>query len=99
MEQIENMNSVRDKLNAAKTCGYTGQSVLNRLFYIYGFNVFTDLVRDVMHLTPMNCVKKVFKRIINDGIVDSNVLNERLSKFPFTKGNLFSFTRVCIFLY
>ena len=86
MEKIEHMSSIKEKLAAASKSGYSGSSILNRLYYLYRFNPCHDLVRDVMHMVPMNCAKKVFKRIITENIQRKEELAKRLEEFPYSQG-------------
>ena len=76
MENIEHMPTINAKLSAASRCGYTGSSVLNRLYHLYKFDTCQDLVRDVMHLVPMNCAKKVFKRIIEKNVQNKEEMTD-----------------------
>ena len=47
--------SVRQQLS--KESGYTGLSILHRLYYLYGFLYDRDLVFDEMHTVHLNLVK------------------------------------------
>ena len=48
----EDRPSVRARLS--ENSGYTGLSILHRLYKLYKFDVFKDLVYDVMHNIPLN---------------------------------------------
>lgn len=86
MKAIENQPSVNTKLKCATNTGYTGLSLLHRLHVLYGFDPLKDLVRDIMHLIPMNCVKKIITRLIDDQLIDIGILQERINSFPFPQG-------------
>ena len=72
--------------NLSKRTGYTGISVLHRLHKLYGFDVIQDTVFDMMHNLPLNVVRKHIKRVIEEGKVDKNVLEHKLSLMPWTAG-------------
>jgi hypothetical protein len=78
--------SVRSDLS--KRTGYTGISILHRLHKLYGFDVIQDTVFDMMHNLPLNVVRKHVKRVIEEGMVDKNVLQHKLSLMPWTAGNV-----------
>ncbi|XP_028513561.1 uncharacterized protein LOC114574627 [Exaiptasia diaphana] len=68
----------------SKEEGYLGLSILHRLYPLYGFNFLTDAVFDVMHLLPLNVVKNHIERLIGSGSLNRKVLQENLSKMPWT---------------
>lgn len=70
----------------SKEEGYLGLSILHRLYPLYGFNFLTDAVFDVMHLLPLNVVKNHIERLIGGGSFNPKVLQENLSKMPWTTG-------------
>jgi len=80
----EDRRSVRAKL--AKDSGYTGLSILHRLYNLYGFDVIQDTVNDIMHMLPMNVVKTQITDLINDEKIDKKVVDEKLQLFPWTSG-------------
>lgn len=43
-----------------------------------------------MYLIPLNCVKKVITRHINEEYLDVSTLQERLDQFPFDHGIVIS---------
>lgn len=45
--------------------GLAGESVLWRLYHLYGFDVSRDLVYDVMHVLSLNLFQKYIKRLIS----------------------------------
>ena len=90
MEKIEHLPTINAKLSAASRCGYTGSSILNLLYHLYKFDVCQDLVRDVMHLVPMNCAKKVFKRVIEENSHNRNEMANRMDNYPYSYGKYFS---------
>lgn len=74
------------RANLSKHTGYTGISVLHRLYKLYEFDVIRDTVFDMMHNLPLNVVRKHVKRVIDEGIVEKNVLESKLSLMPWTAG-------------
>ena len=80
----EHRSSVRERLS--RESGYTGLSILNRLYKLYGFDVIKDMVFDVMHNLPLNIVGNYLKDLIAEEKLDVKVADERLAKFPWTAG-------------
>ena len=54
----------------ARECGFTGLSVLHRLYAAYGFNVLKDLVFDGMHDVPLNVIKHHFEVQLELGLLN-----------------------------
>lgn len=77
--------SVRQRLS--KESGYTGLSVLHRLYYLYGFLSDRDLVYDEMHMIHLNIVKNAILSLKEeeDDTVDWATADKRLKHFPWTK--------------
>ncbi|XP_066932853.1 uncharacterized protein [Clytia hemisphaerica] len=84
MYDIEMKASIHAKLAAATKTGYTGLSLLHRPYKLYGFNLFRDMTRDVMHLVALNLSKKLFKRIFAEYILQAEEFNEEMQSFPLT---------------
>lgn len=95
MKDIEELPTPAEKSRRATETGYTGLSVLANLNFLYGFDVFHDLNRDVMHLVCLNLTRKLFKRIFSDENFDLEAFGNDLENFPFTSGKLFSH---CLFI-
>ena len=76
--------SVRQQLS--KESGYTGLSILHRLYYLYGFLYDRDLVYDEMHTVHLNLVKNALKNLKDneDNEVDWTTADKRLIDFPWT---------------
>ena len=87
MSKIEDEDRPTVRSNLAKESGYTGLSILHRLHKLYGFNVISDTVFDMMHNIPLNVVNKHINRFLNDGEVTSatkSMLDKRLAAMPWT---------------
>ena len=83
MEEVEAAGDHKTKQQLARQTGYTGMSVLSRLYFLYGFNPTTDLVRDVMHVLPMNCGKKIFSDLLSNN--DTRLeLTDKIKQLQFT---------------
>ena len=80
----EHRSSVRERLS--RESGYTGLSILTRLYKLYGFDVIKDMVFDVMHNLPLNIGGNYLKDLIAEEKLDAKVVDERLAKFPWTAG-------------
>ena len=76
--------SVRRRLS--KESGYTGLSILHRLYYLYGFLYDRDMVYDEMHTVHLNIVKNAVLSLKEeeDDRVDWATADERLRDFPWT---------------
>lgn len=76
--------SVRCRLS--KESGYTGLSVLHRLYYLYGFLYDRDMVYDEMRTIHLNIVKNALLSLKEeeDDIVDWTTADNRLKDFPWT---------------
>ena len=83
------------RTNQSKESGYTGLSILHRLYPLYGFLYDKHTVYDEMHLLYLNVVKRGFQQLSNenDGNDDENLVDFKsvdviLSEFPWTKGKI-----------
>lgn len=63
---------------------FTGLSQLSVLYDLYGFDVLFDTPIDLMHNLPMNPVKKHLQRLLDSGNIDRDLIESRLSNFPWT---------------
>ena len=68
----------------SRDSGFTGISKLVTLYNLYGFDVLFDTPIDLMHNLPMNPVKKHLRRLLESGNVNKDVIESRLSSFPWT---------------
>ena len=68
----------------SRDCGFTGLSKLVTLYKLYGFDVLFDTPIDLMHNLPMNPVKKHLRRWLDSGDVNQDIIESRLSTFPWT---------------
>ena len=84
MSEIENEDRTTVRGALARQSGYTGLSILHRLYKLYGFNVLTDMVFDMMHNIPLNVVGKHLNRYLREELVDKSILDERLQAVPWT---------------
>ena len=89
MKEIELQPSIPAKLRRAKATGYTGLTLLGRLYNLYHFNPFTDMVHDTVHLILLNLAWKLFSRLFEKEYLDLVELNRRLKLFPFPSGLFF----------
>lgn len=80
----EDRPSVRTRLS--RNSGYTGLSILHRLYKLYKFDVFKDLVYDVTHNIPLNVAARQIKNWIDSEAIDKDVVEQRLRSFPWTAG-------------
>ena len=66
--------------------GFTGLSVLHRLYALYGFDVLHDLVFDVMHNVPLNVVGNHLHYYLDERIISPNQIEDKLNQMPWTPG-------------
>ena len=64
------------------------QDILDRVHKLYGFDVIKDTVNDVMHVVPMNVVKRQIIDLISDEKIDRELVGLKLDSFPWTSGTL-----------
>lgn len=86
MTKIESEDRQTTRAKLAKESGYTGYSLLWRLHNLYGFDVFRDLVFDMMHNIPLNLLKNHLRYYIDYDLIDVNKVQERLDQFPWPAG-------------
>lgn len=82
----EERTSVKDRMS--KESGFVGVSLLHRLHKLYKFDIIKDLVFDVMHLVPLNLVKRRFEHLLSNSLLDPEQLQLALEKVPWTQGIL-----------
>ena len=68
----------------SRDSGFTGLSKLVTLYNLYGFDVLHDTPIDLMHNLPMNPVKKHLRLFLDSGNGNQDVIESRLSNFPWT---------------
>ena len=89
--EIEEEERITVKQQRAKTCGYTGLSILHRLYPLYQFRYDQHLVFDEMHVVSLNVVKAAIQALKdqneegNDNIEWEEV-DRRLDRIPWTPG-------------
>ena len=82
----EDRRTVRERLS--RESGYTGLSILHRLYSLYGFHVIRDIVFDVMHNLTLNIVGCSLKQLIAEEKLDAKEADQRLENFPWTAGTV-----------
>ena len=60
MTEIEQEERTTVKDRMSKESGFLGVSLLNCFHKLYKFDIIKDLVFDVMHLVPLNLLKRRF---------------------------------------
>ena len=68
--------------------GYTGLSILHRLYSLYGFLYDKSSVYDEMHTISLNLVKNALLDLINDDIngIDWSIVDSGLDNIPWPSG-------------
>jgi len=88
LKEIEEEERVTIREQRSKECGYTGLSILHRLWPLYGFRYDKDLVFDEMHTVQLNVVKEALGHLLSDEDhpVDWCEVDRRLEQLPWTPG-------------
>ena len=82
----------------AREFGFTGLSVLHRLYAAYGFNVLKDLVFDGMHDVSLNVIKHHLEVQLELGLLNKATIEERLEAMPWTSGNFQNYSFKTIYV-
>ena len=82
MFEIEQEERVTVRERRSRESGFLGVSLLHRLHRLYKFDVIKDLVFDVMHLVPLNLVKRRFEYFLSNSLLDTEQLQPALEKIP-----------------
>lgn len=88
MIDIEQEERVTVKERMSRESGFWGVSLLHRLYTLYKFDVIKDLVFDVMHLFPLNLVKRRFEHLLSNSLLDTEKFQAALEKVPWTQGTV-----------
>ena len=88
MFEIEQEERVTVRERRSRESGFLGVSLLHRLHRLYKFDVIKDLVFDVMHLVPLNLVKRRFEDFLSNSLLDTERLQPALEKIPWTQGTM-----------
>ena len=86
MKDIENEDRPSVKARLAKDTGYTGLSILFRLYALYGFEICKDMVFDLMHLILMNVVKKFLDYLVDSGKLNPEEVETRMRNIMWNLG-------------
>ena len=71
MTEIEQEERTTVKDRMSKETGFIGVSLLHRLHNLYKFDIIKDLVYDVMHLVPLNLVKRRFEHLLSNSLLEA----------------------------
>lgn len=89
MFEIEQEERVTVRERRSRESGFLGVSLLHRLHRLYKFDVIKDLVFDVMHLVPLNLVKRRFEYFLSNSLLDTEQLQPALEKIPWMQGTMY----------
>lgn len=89
LKDIEEEERSSVKKEKSKESGYTGLSILHRLYPLYGFLYDKDLVFDEMHEIPLNVVKHHLQFFLDNDSQEFDGINwaevdSQLNAFPWT---------------
>lgn len=82
MIEIEQEERVTVRERRSKETGFLGVSLLHRLHKLYKFNV--------MHLVPLNLVKRRFEHLLSNSLLNTKQLQRALEKVPWPQGTTHS---------
>lgn len=85
----------------SRDTGYTGLSVLHRLYPLYGFLYDESIVYDEMHTISLNVVKTALLDLLDDDAngIDWSVVDDRLDHIPWPSGMFLSNFHYCCFIF
>lgn len=86
IKKVDDEDRVTVRRKLASQTGFTGLSILHRLFYLYQFDILYDLVYDTMHTLILRVVYRHLHYYSEEGFFKNPVLDERLSTMPWTAG-------------
>ena len=88
LKEIEEEERTTVRQKRATDCGYTGLSVLHRLYPLYGFLYDEHIVFDEMHTVSLNIVKHALQDLMEDeeNTIDWAIVDQRLNAIPWPKG-------------
>ena len=72
MKDIECEDRPTVHATMARESGFTGLSILHRLYAAYGFNILRDLTFDAMHDITLNIIHHHLQRYFEAGILSRN---------------------------
>ena len=78
MKNIECEDRPTVHATMARESGFTGLSILHRLYAAYGFNILKDLTFDAMHDITLNIIHQHLQRYFEAGILSRNEIDVRL---------------------
>ena len=85
LHNIEEEDRPSVRRRKAKEAGFTGLSILHRLYHLYGFDILKDTVFDAMHNVVLNVVRQHLQYYIEKGMLPKGV-ETCLNRFPWTAG-------------
>jgi hypothetical protein len=88
MKDIECEDRPTVHATMARESGFTGLSILHRLYAAYGFNILKDITFDAMHDITLNIIHHHLQRYFEAGILSRNEIDVRLAAIPWTSGTL-----------
>ena len=86
--ECEDRPTVHATIIMARESGFTGLSILHRLYAAYGFNFLKDITLDAMHDITLNIIHHHLQRYFEAGILSKNEIDVRLAAIPWTSGTL-----------
>ena len=86
MKQVDEEERVSVRQKLASDYGFTGLSILHRLFHLYHFNILHDLIFDTMHTLFLRVVKRHLEYYSNNGYLSNNTVEKRLQAMSWTAG-------------
>lgn len=85
----------------SRDTGYTGLSILHRLYPLYGFLYDKSTIYDEMHTISLNLVKNALLDLIKDDTngIDWSIVNSHLDNIPWPSGKflLSNLNNYCFF--
>jgi len=92
IEKVDHEDHVTIRRKLASQTGFTGLSILHRLFHLYQFDILNDLVFDTMHTLILRVIYRHLHYYSEEGFLKNPMLDEWLSAMPWTAGLILTFS-------
>ena len=84
MKRVDNEERITVRQRLASQTGFTGLSILHRLYHLYKFDVLKDLVFDTMHTLVLRIINRHLQHYNDLCLLKSPIVRKRLLAMPWT---------------
>jgi len=86
MMQVDDEDRISIRQKLASKNGFTGLSILHRLYRLYKFNVLKDFVFDIMHTLTLRILSRHLHYYADNDYLRNHSIEKRLEMMPWTAG-------------